>query len=86
MEITISAAVMQRLMEDSIKNADNYLFVDKRSEDLKQCIRIMESMGVRSIEVDLSSDDDSILADIPSPDYLSYAEQARVREKSGFGM
>lgn len=63
MEITISPAVMQRLMEDSIKNADNknYLFVDKRSEDLKQCIRIMESMGVRSIEVDLSSDDDSIL-------------------------
>ena len=63
MEITISAAVMQRLTEDSIKNADNknYLFVDKRSEDLKQCIRIMESMGVRSIELDLSSDDESIL-------------------------
>jgi hypothetical protein len=63
MEITISTAVMQRLMEDSIKNADNknYLFVDKRSEDLKQCIRIMESMGIRSIEVDLSSDDESIL-------------------------
>jgi hypothetical protein len=27
-----------------------------------------------------------VKSDIPSPDYLSYAEQARHREKSGFGM
>jgi hypothetical protein len=27
-----------------------------------------------------------VKSDVPSPDYLSYAEQARHREKSGFGM
>jgi hypothetical protein len=31
-------------------------------------------------------EDNNLWYHIPSPDYLSYAEQARHREKSGFGM
>lgn len=63
MEITISASFMQQLMEKSITNAENkdYCFVDERSEEMVDCINTMESMGVRSIELDLSPDDDSIL-------------------------
>lgn len=63
MEITISASLMQQLMEKSITNAENkdYCFVDSRSKEMVDCIKTMESMGVRSIELDLSSDDQSLL-------------------------
>ena len=63
MEITISAQLMNRLMEDSITRCNNkdYLFVDDRSKEMKECISIMESMGVRSMELDVSSDDESLL-------------------------
>jgi hypothetical protein len=64
MEMTISANIMKSLMEDSIKNANNkdYSFIDNRSEEMKRCLQTMESMGVRSIELDLSSDDESLLS------------------------
>ena len=54
---------MNALIDSSIDNANtkDYSFVDERSQEMKDCISIMESMGVRSIELDLSADDDSLL-------------------------
>ena len=63
MELVISSSLMNALIESSIENVNNkdYSFVDERSQEMKDCISIMESMGVRSIEMDLSADDDSLL-------------------------
>jgi hypothetical protein len=60
MEFTITAAKMQSLMEQSIKNAESgdYTFAcPKRDKEILDTIKVMESMSVRHIEVDLSADD-----------------------------
>jgi hypothetical protein len=64
MEITISAKKMQELIKQSESNADNkdYSFISTpRGKELVNCLLIMEEMGVRHIEVDLSEDDQSLL-------------------------
>lgn len=60
MELIISANVMKQLMvtaDDTIKT-----FVStSRDKEIVEGLKIMESMGVRTIEVDLSEDDESLL-------------------------
>jgi hypothetical protein len=64
MEFTFSPRMMQDIMQQGIDNANNqdYTFVStKRDKELVQAISIMESMGVRHLEIDLSEDDQSLL-------------------------
>jgi exoribonuclease II len=60
MEFIISADKMKQLMEtsdDTIK-----LFVSTtRDKEIVEGIKIMESMSVRTVEVDLSEDDERLL-------------------------
>ena len=60
MEFIISPAKMKQLMEtsdDTIK-----LFVSTtRDKEIIEGIKIMESMSVRTVEVDLSEDDERLL-------------------------
>jgi len=60
MEFIISPAKMKQLMEtsdDTIK-----LFVSTtRDKEIVEGIKIMESMSVRTVEVDLSEDDERLL-------------------------
>lgn len=74
MELVISSSLMNGLIESSIENVNNkdYSFVDERSQEMKDCISIMESMGVRSIEMDLSADDQSLLDGVPIEELSSF--------------
>jgi hypothetical protein len=74
MELIISPSLMNTLIDSSIDNANtkDYSFVDERSQKMKDCISIMESMGVRSIEMDLSADDDSLLDGYSLDDLCSF--------------
>jgi hypothetical protein len=74
MELVISSSLMNALIESSIENVNNkdYSFVDERSQEMKDCISIMESMGVRSIEMDLSADDQSLLDGVPIEELSSF--------------
>lgn len=74
MELVISSSLMNALIESSIENVNNkdYSFVDERSQEMKDCISIMESMGVRSIEMDLSADDQSLLDGVPIEELCSF--------------
>ena len=74
MELIISPSLMNALIESSIENVNNkdYSFVDERSQEMKDCISIMESMGVRSIEMDLSADDQSLLDGVPIEELSSF--------------
>ena len=60
MEFIISPAKMKQLMEtsdDTIK-----LFVSTtRDKEIVEGIKIMESMSIRTVEVDLSEDDERLL-------------------------
>jgi|688.fasta_scaffold1138098_2 hypothetical protein len=60
MEITISAALMKVIMEDSNDTIKPFVSTD-RDKEIVQGIQIMESMGIRQIEVDLTEDDSSLL-------------------------
>lgn len=60
MEITISAALMQVIMKDSDDTIKPFVSTD-RDKDIVEGIKIMESMGIRQIEVDLTEDDSSLL-------------------------
>jgi hypothetical protein len=60
MEITISAALMKVIMKDSDDTIKPFVSTD-RDKDIVEGIKIMESMGIRQIEVDLSEDDSSLL-------------------------
>jgi len=60
MEITISAALMKEIMENSDDTIKPFVSTD-RDKDIVQGIQIMESMGIRQIEVDLTEDDSSLL-------------------------
>ena len=60
MELIISANVMKQLMvtaDDTIKT----FISTPRDKEIVEGLKIMESMGVRTIEVDLSEDDESLL-------------------------
>jgi hypothetical protein len=74
MELIISPSLMNALIDSSIDNANtkDYSFVDERSQKMKDCISIMENMGVRSIELDLSADDDSLLDGYSLDDLCSF--------------
>jgi hypothetical protein len=74
MELIISPSLMNALIDNSIDNANtkDYSFVDERSQKMKDCISIMENMGVRSIELDLSADDDSLLDGYSLDDLCSF--------------
>ena len=64
MEITFSPALMKLVQEDAIKNADNkdYCFISTQEDrELVKAIQMMESMGIRKLEIDLSSDDSELL-------------------------
>lgn len=60
MEIIISAALMKVIMENSDDTIKPFVSTD-RDKDIVQGIQIMESMGIRQIEVDLTEDDSSLL-------------------------
>ena len=60
MEITISAALMKVIMKDSNDTIKPFVSTD-RDKEIVQGIQIMESMGIRQIEVDLTEDDSSLL-------------------------
>ena len=60
MEIIISAALMKVIMENSDDTIKPFVSTD-RDKDIVQGIKIMESMGIRQIEVDLTEDDSSLL-------------------------
>jgi hypothetical protein len=60
MEIIISAALMKEIMENSDDTIKPFVSTD-RDKDIVQGIQIMESMGIRQIEVDLTEDDSSLL-------------------------
>jgi 4-hydroxy-3-methylbut-2-en-1-yl diphosphate synthase IspG/GcpE len=60
MEITISAALMKVIMENSDDTIKPFVSTD-RDKEIVQGIQIMESMGIRQIEVDLTEDDSSLL-------------------------
>ena len=61
MELIISPNKMKSLMEQAIINADsgNYTFISSNRD--KETLEIMKSMSVRTIEIDLSEDDKSLL-------------------------
>lgn len=60
MKFIISPEKMKQLMETADDTICTFVSCDKDKE-IVQDIALMESMGVRQIELDLSSDEDSIL-------------------------
>lgn len=60
MEIIISAAKMKQLMETCSDTPVTFISTP-RDKEIVETIKIMESMGVRTIEVDLSEDDENLL-------------------------
>jgi len=60
MEIILSAEIMKRVMENCSHTPITFLS-DKRSKDIAKGITIMENMGVRKIEIDLSEDSENLL-------------------------
>jgi exoribonuclease II len=60
MEFIISADKMKQLMETADDTIKTFISTP-RDKELVETIKIMESMGVRSVEVDLSEDDESLL-------------------------
>lgn len=64
MEFTFSPALMKLVQEDAIKNANNedFCFISSQEDkELVSAIQVMESMGIRELEIDLSSDDSNLL-------------------------
>ncbi len=47
---------------------------------------VVEHYAVPLTKMEIQAEYDYIIFPVAKPDYLSYAEQARHREKSGFGM
>lgn len=60
MELIISANVMKQLMETADDTIKTFVSTT-RDKEIVEGLKIMESMGVRTIEVDLSEDDESLL-------------------------
>ena len=60
MELIISANVMKQLMETADDTIKTFVSTS-RDKEIVEGLKIMESMGVRTIEVDLSEDDESLL-------------------------
>ena len=60
MELIISANVMKQLMETADDTIKTFISTP-RDKEIVEGLKIMESMGVRTIEVDLSEDDESLL-------------------------
>ena len=60
MELIISANVMKQLMETADDTIKTFISTPRDKEIVKG-LKIMESMGLRKIEVDLSEDDESLL-------------------------
>jgi hypothetical protein len=60
MELIISANVMKQLMETADDTIKTFVSTP-RDKEIVEGLKIMESMGVRTIEVDLSEDDESLL-------------------------
>ena len=60
MELIISANVMKQLMETADDTIKTFVSTT-RDKEIVEGLKIMESMGVRTIEVDLSEDDKSLL-------------------------
>jgi hypothetical protein len=64
MEFTFSPALMKLVQEGAVKNVDNedFCFISsKEDKELVSAIQVMESMGIRELEIDLSSDDSNLL-------------------------
>lgn len=60
MELIISANVMKQLIETADDTIKTFVSTP-RDKEIVEGLKIMESMGVRTIEVDLSEDDESLL-------------------------
>jgi exoribonuclease II len=60
MELIISANKMKQLMETADDTIKTFVSTP-RDKEIVEGLKIMESMGVRTIEVDLSEDDESLL-------------------------
>ena len=60
MELIISANVMKQLMETADDTIKTFVSTP-RDKEIVEGLKIMESMGIRTIEVDLSEDDESLL-------------------------
>ncbi len=60
MEFIISADKMKQLMETCDDTFKTFVSTP-RDKELVETIKIMESMGVRTVEVDLSEDDCNLL-------------------------
>jgi hypothetical protein len=60
MELIISASKMKQLMETADDTIKTFVSTP-RDKEIVEAINIMKSMGVRTIEVDLSEDDESLL-------------------------
>ena len=60
MELIISASKMKQLMETADDTIKTFVSTP-RDKEIVEGINIMKSMGVRTIEVDLSEDDESLL-------------------------
>jgi len=60
MEIIISADKMKQLMETADDTIKTFVSTP-RDKEIVEGIKIMESMGVRTVEVDLSEDDCKLL-------------------------
>ena len=60
MEFIISPDKMKQLMETCDDTVKTFVSTP-RDKELVEAVRIMESMGVRTVEVDLSEDDCNLL-------------------------
>lgn len=60
MEFIISADKMKQLMKTADDTVKTFISTP-RDKKIVETINIMESMGVRSVEIDLSEDDCSLL-------------------------
>jgi hypothetical protein len=60
MELIISAAKMKQIMETCDDTFKTFVSTP-RDKEIVEAIKIMESMGVRQVEVDLSEDDENLL-------------------------